>query len=73
MGIEERRRWAARTIEQMEQVLPATDRIVVFAGSRYREFLMDYLERRASRVEVPLEGLRIGEQLSWFDQQASKR
>lgn len=73
MGVEERRRWAARTIEQMEQVLPATDRIVVFAGSRYREFLMDYLKRRASRVEVPLEGLRIGEQLSWFDRQASKR
>jgi hypothetical protein len=27
---------------------------------------MDYLRRRTPTIEVPLEGLRIGEQLSWF-------
>lgn len=66
MGVEARRAWANRVIGQMEAQLPQCEEIVVFAGARYREFLMEYLRRRARRVEVPLEGLRIGEQLAWF-------
>jgi hypothetical protein len=66
MGVIERRAWARHVIEQMEVSLPVCERIVVFAGSRYREFLLDYLRQRAAKVEIPLEGLRIGEQLSWF-------
>lgn len=50
----------------MDERLPSADRIMVLAGQRYREFLMDYLRTRAANVEVPLEGLRIGEQLSWL-------
>jgi hypothetical protein len=67
MSIGERRAWADRVQRQMDQRLPHVDRIVVLAGQRYREFLIDYLRRRASTVEIPLEGLRIGEQLSWFE------
>lgn len=70
MGIAARREWAKRVIRQMELSLPSCDEIVVFAGARYREFLMDYLLKRANRVTVPLEGLRIGEQLSWFGSHA---
>jgi hypothetical protein len=66
MGIEARRAWAKRVIGQMEADLPQCEEIVIFAGARYREFLLDYLSRRARRIEVPLEGLRIGEQLAWF-------
>ena len=66
MGIETRRAWANRVIAQMEADLPQCEQIVIFAGARYREFLMEYLRRRAQRVDVPLEGLRIGEQLAWF-------
>lgn len=73
MGVRDRRQWAAMTIDQMEHHLPKADRIVVLAGSRYREFLMDYLKGRASQVLVPLQGLRIGEQLAWFDRQAQGR
>ena len=61
-----RRAWAARVQAQLTVSLPPVDRIVIFAGHRYREFLMDYLKERAARIEVPLEGLRIGEQLSWL-------
>jgi hypothetical protein len=69
MGVEARREWAGRVIGQMESQLPQCEEIIVFAGARYREFLMDYLRRRAARITVPLEGLRIGEQLSWFGTQ----
>jgi hypothetical protein len=37
----------------METSLPAADRIVVLAGRRYRESLMDYLRQRARTVEIP--------------------
>ncbi len=68
MSTGKRREWAARVQRQMDHRLPRADRIVVLAGQRYREFLMEYLRRRAATVEVPLEGLRIGEQLHWFGQ-----
>lgn len=66
MGVRSRREWAAKVISQMRKRLPQCDRIVVFAGARYREFLMDYLRTRAPRVLIPMEGLAIGEQLSWL-------
>jgi hypothetical protein len=66
MGIAERRAWANSVQAQMDQHLPPAERIVIFAGKRYREFLMSNLLRRAAKVEVPMERLRIGEQLRWL-------
>jgi hypothetical protein len=66
MGVAERRDWVRRVQMAMDHQVVDVDRIVVFAGARYREFLMPYLKRRATAVEIPLEGLRIGEQLGWF-------
>jgi hypothetical protein len=65
MSVSARRAWATLVIGQMKSLLPDCEEVVVFAGARYREFLLDYLRKRA-RVKIPLEGLRIGEQLSWF-------
>ena len=66
MGVRERREWAERVKGQMAQRLPRVDRIVVLAGQRYRENLMDFLHTHAHRVEVPMEGLKIGQQLQWL-------
>ena len=66
MGVADRRAWAEKVQAQMDERLPAAERIVVFAGQRYREFLMAYLRRRATKVEVPMKHLGIGEQLSWL-------
>lgn len=71
MRVAERRAWADRVISQMKVALPRTEEIILLAGMRYREFLMDYLQSRAKRVVTPLEGLRIGEQLSWLAQYAA--
>jgi hypothetical protein len=66
MELSERREWARRVIAQMDADLPPADRIVILAGKRYREFLTDYLRRRAGRVEVPMQGLAIGKQLQFL-------
>jgi len=68
MNVDDRRNWAARVIEQMDRELPDAGQVVVFAGQRYREFVMDYLRQRSGSVVAPLSRLRIGEQMSWFDQ-----
>jgi len=66
MPIRERRAWAEGVIAQLRGKLDGVDRIVILAGTRYREFIMSELTNRVAEVEVPLEGLRIGEQLSWL-------
>lgn len=66
MSKAERNAWAKRVKAQMETRLPAADRIVVLAGQRYRESLMDYLRQRARTAEIPMEGLTIGRQLQYL-------
>jgi Family of unknown function (DUF6884) len=66
MRAQERRSWAEQVKAKMETSLPAVERIVVLAGLRYREYLMDYLRQRARTVEVPMEGLSIGRQLHFL-------
>jgi hypothetical protein len=66
MGVSERRNWAHTVEKQMDQQMQDATKIVILAGQRYREFLMDYLCRRADTVDVPMAGLRIGEQLGWL-------
>jgi len=67
MGVADRREWAAKVIEQMSEVLPEADEIIILAGNRYRENLMPYLCDRFPKVSVPMEGLTSGRQLNWLD------
>jgi cytoplasmic iron level regulating protein YaaA (DUF328/UPF0246 family) len=70
VGVAERRNWSRRVQQQMDERMPDARRIVVLAGQRYREFLMDYLGRRAATVHVPMAGMRNGQQLSWLGKHA---
>ena len=72
MSVGERRAWATRVTAQMDTHLPAVDGVILLAGVRYREFLLDYLKARFRRVEVPMEGLKIGEQLHWLTVNTSR-
>ena len=40
------------------------NRVVMFAGQRYREFLVEPLRKRGIKVEVPMANLARGEQLA---------
>ena len=69
MSVADRRAWAATVLDQLKEVLHETDDVVIFAGQRYRKFLLDGLRPMCRRVDVPLAGLGIGQQLQWFTQQ----
>ena len=62
----DRRAWAQKVKSQMNEHLPEADEVVILAGVRYREHLVSYLSDRFSSVDIPMKGLRNGEQQSWL-------
>lgn len=71
MPVQHRRAWAERVLAALWPRLSGVEAVVFFAGQRYREFLQEPLRSRVA-VEVPLAGMRIGEQLHWFVEQARR-
>lgn len=65
-GVAERRAWADDVRRQLAPRLIGRPRVVIFAGQRYREFLVPALLRDGYEVDVPMANLRIGEQLAWL-------
>jgi hypothetical protein len=68
MPAAERRAWARRVLADLRQVLAPGDRVVFLAGQRYREGLVGAVRAMGCTVEIPMEGLKIGEQLAWLKQ-----
>jgi len=66
MGVARRRSWADGVLQQLEPELDQCKRVIFFAGLRYREFLVGPLLKRGLQVNVPMQGLAQGEQLSWL-------
>lgn len=58
-----RRQWALRVLSQLSQVVDLdNDEFTILAGKRYREFLVPLLKH----FQVPMDGLRQGEQLGFL-------
>jgi uncharacterized protein DUF6884 len=68
LGVAERRAWASTVLERLLPEIVTVKRIVMFAGQRYREFLVEPLERRGMKVEVPMARLSRGQQLAWLSE-----
>lgn len=66
MRVLERRDWAEKVLEKLLPAVRGYRRIVFFAGQRYREFLIPSLRTAGHEIVVPLDRLRLGEQLRWF-------
>jgi hypothetical protein len=64
----ERRAWAADVLEKLLQEITEERRVVMFAGQRYREFLVEPLRQHGIAVEVPMASLTRGEQLAWLSE-----
>ena len=66
VGRAERRAWGSKVLRRLQPELAGVDRVVILAGARYREFLVDAIRGKEVTVEIPLKGMRIGEQLRWL-------
>jgi hypothetical protein len=72
MRVADRRAWADRVARQLAEVVPELSRVVFLAGERYREFLIQHLIASSVEISIPMEGLRIGEQLNWLGRHSSR-
>jgi len=68
LGVADRQAWAKKVLEKLLPEAADFRRIVIFAGVRYREFLIRPLEQRGKIVDIPMENLTRGEQLAWLNQ-----
>lgn len=69
MGTRNRRAWAAQVLEDLSRRFDDMHDVVfeVHAGSAYADHgLVEGLRRRGATVELPVAGLRMGEQLAWY-------
>ncbi|AFZ69387.1 DUF6884 domain-containing protein [Deinococcus peraridilitoris] len=54
LRIAERREWAERVMQALRPRLVPGRHVILLAGSRYREFLMQHIEQHGCHVEAPL-------------------
>lgn len=60
MGVNEIKQWASRVLSQLKRLCTIEETEFVFlAGEKYRKYLLPHIPN----AQVPLKGLRIGEQL----------
>ena len=71
MPVNERRRWASQVLNDLKSIIKPGDKVIFFAGQRYREFLIDSLIAMGVIVEIPMLGLQIGKQLQWMKERLS--
>jgi hypothetical protein len=53
LGIADRRAWAKHVLDKLLPEIVDVKRVVMFAGHRYREFLVQPLEQQGIKVEAP--------------------
>lgn len=68
LSVAARREWANKVLAKLLPEIRNERCIVMLAGHRYREFLIEPLERRGIKIEMPMEHLRRGEQLAWLSE-----
>jgi hypothetical protein len=66
LGVAERRLWAAKVLDKLVPEIRDERRVVMLAGARHREFLIEPLEHHGMKVIVPMAHLTRGEQLGWL-------
>lgn len=70
-GRAQRRAWTQQVLHQLDELTQPGigDVVEIHAGAEYRDFgLVDGLQERGCEVDVPTEGLRIGDQLHFYGQ-----
>jgi hypothetical protein len=69
MPADDRRRWAIRVYDALRSVThPDRAFVTILAGRHYREHLEERLVLDGYRVNVPMRGMRIGQQLVWLNE-----
>lgn len=72
MPIKNRRAWAAKVWMDLRKILRSGDTVIMLAGQRYREHLIQPIRSMGCQIRIPMEGLTIGKQMQWLDRQSER-
>lgn len=61
-----RKEWAKKVFKQLCDRTPTHAEITIFAGKKYRDYLIPLLTEIGYTVSTPLAGYPLGKQLQWF-------
>jgi hypothetical protein len=64
-----RRRWSANVLHDLIHHITLQDQITILAGKPYHACLARWLQALGYTIEIPMQGLGIGQQLRWLNQQ----
>ena len=69
--IEEKRKWAEEVIQQLreQESLDEETTFVIHAGRDYYGELLPLLEGTNVEIQIPTEGLGLGEKMAWYNKQ----
>jgi Family of unknown function (DUF6884) len=74
MSAQEKIEWSRVVLKSIMEKHPDPERVKLFvhAGAEYRRYLLPLLEENGYTCDVPLEGLKIGEQMRWYNSHGSR-
>ncbi|MCD4671925.1 MAG: hypothetical protein K8R77_04600 [Anaerolineaceae bacterium] len=61
--------WSYHVLQQIQNFTNPGDHLIILAGNDYRKYLTQPLKELGFTFEIPMEGLRQGEQMMWLTQQ----
>jgi len=67
MPVHTRRLWATEVIQDLKSILSSSDEVIFLAGDAYRENLIAPIQNMGCHISIPMQGLRIGEQMRWLN------
>jgi hypothetical protein len=69
-SVEERQEWSQNVLEQLRELnlLAEGNTLVIHAGKSYYKELLPLLDDTPVDMNIPTEGLRMGERLSWYNE-----
>lgn len=73
MSTQDRKVWADNIFTDLKSILRPTDTVIFLAGVVYRKGLIEKVQSLGCVTEIPMEGLRIGEQVHWLKEQLGEK
>jgi len=73
MSTQERKEWADGIFTDLKSILQPTDTVIFLAGVVYRKGLVEKIQSLGCITEIPMKGLRIGEQVHWLKKQLGEK
>ena len=67
-----RRAWARRVLDALRLKVEPQDTLLILAGKMYRQYLIEPVETWDIHVEIPMEGMGIGQQKAWLKKQLAE-